>query len=151
MSWTILDTSKLRNIDLFSNLSDNALEKIAAITYSKSYRRSEQIFADGDPGESMYLIIEGEVRISKQIVGLGEEALAILKAGSYFGEMGLLDGQPTSAEAWANRRCILKVIDRQDLLDLMMCVICTLNLPICTNNYVFVQKCNMFKKKTFFH
>ncbi len=114
--WTILDTSKLREIDLFSDLSDRAMESIAALMYTRRFRRGQKIFSDGDPGKAMYIIMSGEVRISKTIPGVGEEALAILKDGSYFGEMGLLEGVPTSADAWANRTCLLSVIDRQDLL-----------------------------------
>lgn len=117
--WTIVDTAKLRQIDLFSDLSERALEELAAITYTREYRRAQKIFADGSPGTAMYLIMKGEVRISKNIPGLGEEALAILKEGSYFGEMGLLEGEATSADAWANKSCVLAVIDRLDLLGLM--------------------------------
>lgn len=119
MNWTIEEPTTLREIDLFSELSDQALSEIAAIMHTERYKRGDQIFGDGEPGRAMYLIAEGEVRISKQIEGLGEEALAILKPGSYFGEMGLLDGAPTSAEAWANRTCVLHAINREELLALM--------------------------------
>lgn len=118
-SWTIVDTNKLRQIDLFSELSERALVELASITYTREIPRGEKIVADGSPGQSMYLIMKGEVRISKNIPGLGEEALAILKEGSYFGEMGLLEGAVTSADVWAARSCVLAVIDRQDLLALM--------------------------------
>lgn len=119
MSWTILDTTKLAEIDLFSGLSNRALEEIAAITYTREVKVGQKVFADGDPGKAMYIIMQGEVRISKTIPGLGEEALAILKEGSYFGEMGMLEGLPTSADAWANKTCVLSTIDRADLLELM--------------------------------
>ncbi len=117
--WTLVDTSTLREIDLFAGLSERALIELAALTYTREYRRAQKIFADGTPGHAMYLILKGEVRISKNIPGLGEEALAILKEGSYFGEMGMLEDELTSADAWAMRSCVLAVIDRKDLLDLM--------------------------------
>lgn len=119
MSWTILDTEKLRQIDLFSQLSEGALEKLAAITYTRPCRRGEKIFSDGEAGQAMYMIMRGEVRISKSIPGLGEEALAILGEGSYFGEMALLEDEPRSADAWASKTCQLTVINKQSLQELM--------------------------------
>jgi CRP/FNR family cyclic AMP-dependent transcriptional regulator len=121
MGWTILDTNKLRQIDLFAGLSELALEKVAAITYTRPCRRGEKIFSDGDPGQAMYMIMQGEVRISKSIPGLGEEALAILGEGSYFGEMSLLEDEEgeRSADAWASKTCQLTVINKADLQDLM--------------------------------
>lgn len=116
MAWTILDTARLRQIDLFTHMPEKSLEELAAITYTRDYRRGEKIFSDGDQGEAMYTILKGEVRISKSIPGLGEEALAILKEGHYFGEMALLDDEPRSADAWAGSTCLLSVISKTDLL-----------------------------------
>ena len=93
--------------------------RILAITDPREFKAGEKVFADGTPGRAMYIIMKGEIRISKTIPGLGEEALAILKAGSYFGEMGMLEGLPTSADAWAAKTCVLSTIDRADLLELM--------------------------------
>lgn len=119
MAWTIIDTEKLRRIDLFSHMSESSLEKIAAIIYTRQYRRGEKIFSDGDEGKAMYMILKGQVRISKTIPGIGEEALAILKQGSYFGEMALLEDEPRSADAWAGKACTLNVIDKGDLMKLI--------------------------------
>lgn len=118
MSWTILDTSKLREIDLFHGLSESALERIATIIYTKEYRRGTKIFGDGEQGRAMYIIQVGEVRISKD-TPVGEECLAVLVPGSYFGEMALLEAVPRSADAWAARQCTLSVIDKDDLMRLM--------------------------------
>jgi CRP-like cAMP-binding protein len=57
------------------------------------------------------MILEGSVRISKQIPGVGEEALAVLKSGTYFGEMALIDGKPRSADAIANDAVTVYSID----------------------------------------
>ena len=53
-------------------------------------------------GSEMYIILEGRVMISKFIPGAGEEALAILERGDFFGEMSLIDGEPRSADARAH-------------------------------------------------
>jgi CRP-like cAMP-binding protein len=68
----------------------------------------------GVPGDKFYFILKGEVRISKIIPGVGEEALVILKKGSYFGEMSLIDNQPRSAHAIVNKPAELMVIERED-------------------------------------
>ena len=68
----------------------------------------------------MYLILSGEVRISKDIPGVGEEALAFLKEGSYFGEMALLgEESPRSANAIASGIVQLAKLDRKDFLELI--------------------------------
>jgi len=59
------------------------------------------------------------VRISKMVPGVGEEALAILEPGSYFGEMALIDDTPRSADATAHMPCTLYVIQKADLEELM--------------------------------
>jgi CRP-like cAMP-binding protein len=77
------------------------------------------IFREGDPGSEFFAILSGKVRISKLVPGIGEEALAILEPGSYFGEMALVDGTPRSAHAIAHLSCRLWAIQKQDLDDLM--------------------------------
>ena len=62
---------------------------------------------------------QGKVRISKMVPGVGEEALAILEPGSYFGEMALIDDTPRSADATAHLACTLYVIQKADLEELM--------------------------------
>ena len=65
------------------------------------------------------LIASGKVRISKMVPGVGEEALAILEPGSYFGEMALIDDTPRSADATAHMPCTLYMIQKADLEELM--------------------------------
>jgi CRP-like cAMP-binding protein len=54
----------------------------------------------------MYVVLEGKVLISKYIPGAGEEALAILERGDFFGEMTLIDGEPRSADARAHEGAV---------------------------------------------
>ena len=60
------------------------------------------IFREGEKGNEMYVVLEGRVMISKYIPGAGEEALAFLERGGYFGEMALIDNEPRSADAKAH-------------------------------------------------
>ena len=68
---------------------------------SRRFRRGEVIFHIGDPGDALFVIVDGEVKISLPSE-TGEEAiLATLRPGDVFGELALLDGAPRSASATA--------------------------------------------------
>ena len=114
-----MDVSRLREIYLFKNLSERVLGEVAALAYTEEVPRGIKIFSEGEPGDRFYLILSGEVRISKTIQGIGEEALAILKEGSYFGEMALIDDAPRSADATTTTRCVFSVIRRNDFEQLL--------------------------------
>src|SRR5881398_1365269 len=110
-----VDPAQLKKIPLFANLTADHLDKVANIATQKQVRANEKIFQEGEVGTEMYLIGAGKVRISKMVPGVGEEALAILESGSYFGEMALIDDTPRSADATANIPCTLYVIQKADL------------------------------------
>ncbi len=114
-----VDAAQLKKIPLFANLTTDHLGKVAAIAAQKQVRANEKIFHEGEVGTEMYLIASGKVRISKMVPGVGEEALAILEPGSYFGEMALIDDTPRSADATAHMPCTLYVIQKADLEELM--------------------------------
>jgi CRP/FNR family cyclic AMP-dependent transcriptional regulator len=105
----------LRKIHLFANLTERELEKIKDICVSETHAKDTILFLEGDPGNRCYLIIKGEVRVSKFIPNIGEEALSVLKAGDYFGEMALIDNFPRSAHAIANTDIEVIVIDKIEL------------------------------------
>lgn len=75
---------------------------LASLSKAKQLPAGEIIFREGEPGDRMYVVLDGQVMISKQIPGVGEEALAFLTRGDYFGEMALIDNQPRSADAKAH-------------------------------------------------
>ncbi len=83
-------------------LSNQELMALATFSRERTYPGGAVIFAEGDTGREMYVVLDGRVRISKFIPGGGEEALAILERGDFFGEMALIDGQPRSADARAH-------------------------------------------------
>ena len=105
----------LRKIHLFDNLTERELEKIQNICVSETHAKDTILFFEGDFGNRCYLITKGAVRISKFIPNIGEEALAVLKAGDYFGEMALIDNFPRSAHAIANTDIELLAIDKTEL------------------------------------
>ncbi|HSB34914.1 MAG TPA: cyclic nucleotide-binding domain-containing protein [Nitrospirota bacterium] len=105
----------LKKISLFENLAAAELGKIGKLVRKEKYAKDTVIFSEGDPGNQCYVITAGEVRISKFIPNIGEEALAVLKAGDYFGEMSLIDNFPRSAHAIANTDIEVLAIGKADL------------------------------------
>jgi CRP/FNR family transcriptional regulator, cyclic AMP receptor protein len=109
----------LSKIGLFSSLQPTYLRRIATLGLEEDYAPDALIFKEGAVGEKVYLIISGAVRISRTVPGMGEEALAVLRAGNHFGEMALIDDFPRSADARAHEACRLFVIRKEDLEDLL--------------------------------
>lgn len=98
---TVESSDKIR---LFreQGLSRRELMTLATFSKEKRFAGGAFLFQEGDKGTEMYVILEGKALISKFIPGGGEEALAILERGDFFGEMSLIDGQPRSADAKAH-------------------------------------------------
>jgi CRP/FNR family transcriptional regulator, cyclic AMP receptor protein len=109
----------LAKIDIFRELHPEGIERLAAICAEETYRVGEVVFKEGDVGDKLYLILDGRVRISREVSGMGEEALAILGPGSAFGEMSLIDDFPRSADARVHERCRLLVLTKSALEDLL--------------------------------
>lgn len=105
----------LKKISLFESLTEDELEEVEKICKPERFGRDTVIFKEGTPGDKCYVIIKGEVRISKFIPNIGEEALAVLKPGDYFGEMALIDNFPRSAHAIANTDTEVIALSKSDL------------------------------------
>lgn len=95
----------LRHVSLFRELEDDELAQVLMVGLVKRYPAGAIILAEGTAGGRLQIIHEGQVRISKVVPGVGEEALAILRPGDFFGEMEFLDGAPASAQAIAHSDC----------------------------------------------
>lgn len=97
-------------------LSGGELSTLANFSQVRRYAGGTVIFHEGDEGQEMYVVLEGKVMISKFIPGGGEEALAILKRGDFFGEMSLIDGEPRSADAKAFQGPVTLVVFNDETL-----------------------------------
>lgn len=110
---------QLSQVQLFSRLKPRALELIAQIATEESHAAGTKLFQHGDAGDKLFLILEGRIRISREVPGMGEEALAVLGPGQVFGEMALLDDSPRSADARVHERCRLLAITKDGFDDLL--------------------------------
>ncbi|MDX2193394.1 MAG: cyclic nucleotide-binding domain-containing protein [Gemmatimonadales bacterium] len=109
-----MDISLLKNTAIFAGLDDDELQRVAEICRPQRYKSAEVIFKEGEPGNRLFIVQEGSVRISRTIPGVGEEALAVLKPGACFGEMAVLDRSERSTDAIANDACLIQTIARPD-------------------------------------
>jgi CRP-like cAMP-binding protein len=106
---------------LFEGIESNLLKEIAPDVQTVRLDPGEVLFREGDPGDSLYLVGKGSVKISKSGRGGEQETIGFIKSGNFFGEMALLDGKPRTAMAVAVEPTILGAVDEstfQHILEL---------------------------------
>ncbi len=104
----------LRQVAIFKDLDDDELASVAEVCRIQEFVSGEFIFKEGEAGNRLYLIVEGEVRVSRDVPGSGEEALAVLKPGALFGEMAVFDRSERSTDAISNGGTKCLTITRSD-------------------------------------
>jgi CRP/FNR family transcriptional regulator, cyclic AMP receptor protein len=106
----------LQSIPLFVSLERDDLNALAGRLREVSVEAGQTVFAQGDEGDSMYVIQTGAVDI---VTGAGKQKVTVasLFKQQYFGELSLLDGAPRSAAAVANRATQLLALDRDDFVE----------------------------------
>ena len=109
----------LAQIGLFNGVPPSHLKRVVAIGVEETYATGAKVFEEGEVGDKLYIILEGKIRISREVSGMGEEALAVLGPGDAFGEMALIDDFPRSADARVHERCRCLVISKEGLEDLL--------------------------------
>jgi len=104
----------LKNVAIIKNLDETELAAVAEVCKEEKQESGAYIFREGEAGNRLYVIVTGEVRISRDVPGSGEEALAVLKPGALFGEMSVFDRSDRSTHAISNGGCTLMTIMRPD-------------------------------------
>ncbi|HYX25405.1 MAG TPA: cyclic nucleotide-binding domain-containing protein, partial [Thermoanaerobaculia bacterium] len=111
-----VDLASKRKLFQEQKLSNLEINFLTSLSRERKYGPNQVIFREGELGNEMYVVLEGRVMISKYIPGAGEEALAFLDRGGYFGEMALIDNEPRSADAKAHEGgAVVLVIPREVL------------------------------------
>ncbi len=104
-----LQRETLGSVPLFSTLDDDEVFRLLQPTESRNYAYGDVIVREGDPGEALFVILSGKVRIDRN-----GEAINVLKAGEVFGEMSLLRNRGRSASVIALDSSELLVLHRRD-------------------------------------
>jgi len=107
-----------RNL-LFRGLSPATLGQIARLCIRRTYARDAVIFSQSDPGDALYGVVTGRVRISASSAAGREIFLNIMEPGDTFGEIALLDGRPRTASASATAPSELLIVTREQFLGLL--------------------------------
>lgn len=104
---------------LFRGLERATVERIAALATRRTYKSDSIVFMRGDPGDALYGVVTGRVRISASAARGKEISLNVMDPGDAFGEIALLDGHPRTAAATTLAPTELIVIRRDQFLDLL--------------------------------
>lgn len=114
------EANYLKQVHIFNSLSEEEIFTLAAVVRKRTFRQGEVIFHRDDPGQVLYVIKEGKVKISLISPDGQEIALVVFGKGEYFGELALLDGRPRSADAIALQRVECLALQRSDFHNAIM-------------------------------
>jgi len=104
----------LKAVEMFARTPEDVLADVAALAEEVRFKAGDTIFAKGDAGESLFVIVQGEVKVHD-----GEQILTRLKDKSVFGELAVLDPEPRSASITAITDTHLLRLDQEAFLELM--------------------------------
>lgn len=111
--------SFLIRVPLFRELSLDELAVLAKPLKVRSLRNGEVLFREGDRGDQMFVVYQGRIVLSKEVVGRVEQVLTTMSPGDFFGEMGLFGGLRRSATATAQTDTVVWELDRDSLQHLV--------------------------------
>jgi CRP/FNR family transcriptional regulator, cyclic AMP receptor protein len=114
------ETSYLKQVSLFANLADEDIQELMSAAKRRTFRAGEVIFHRDDPGQVLYMIKEGKVKICIISPDGQEISLAVFGKGESFGEFALLDGLPRSADAIALEKVECYTLQRSDFHNAIM-------------------------------
>jgi CRP/FNR family cyclic AMP-dependent transcriptional regulator len=104
----------LRGIPLFQHLDDDETRALAALFRERSFPRGSIIVTQGDPGDAMFVIVSGQIKVAVFAEDGREVILSVQSSGGFFGEMALLDDEPRSAHVIAMTDASLLQLRRED-------------------------------------
>jgi CRP/FNR family cyclic AMP-dependent transcriptional regulator len=110
----MVSTAVLKNVPMFAGFPDESLRLLATLVTRKSVSRGTTIMVAGDQTDSLYIVISGRLKVMMSDAEGKEVILAILGSGEFFGEMGLIDDAPRSANVVSIEPCELLCVTKRD-------------------------------------
>lgn len=104
----------LQGVDVFEGVATEQLSYVASVANEVTRGAGSVLFRAGEPPEAMYVVIEGEVRLTR-----GEQVVTVAGPGDAFGTWSLLDDEPQVVDATATTEVTLLRVDRVDFVDLL--------------------------------
>ncbi len=116
MSNVALEQNKafLRRVSLFASLSDAQIEQLAAGSVRRNFPKGRTIVAEGEPSQSLYILLSGRAKVQRSDAEGKEVILAVLGSGECFGEMSLIDDAPRSASVITLESCDFMAINKEN-------------------------------------
>lgn len=112
-------SESLKNIDLFSLLSDSEVEQVNNKLTVKKFKKDEVILQEEDTNEYMYIILTGKVKVIQTKESGKEIILAFHQAGDFFGEVSLIDGKTAPAMVLSAEDSVVALISKKDFFSLL--------------------------------
>lgn len=109
----------LKDVPLFAGLSEDDLHRLSLLLTDRFYRKETVVVSASDPGDALYIVADGDVKVSLSGGSGREIILSTLSAGDFFGEMSLVDGEPRSATVTCTTDAHILRLSRRDFLQLM--------------------------------
>lgn len=114
-----IEIAALRGIPEFSALADTELAYVQQVTRQRHLQRGEVLFLEGDPGERLYYLVSGQVKVFKTSAEGREQVLRLFHSGETFNEVPVFDGGPNPASAMVLEDGIAYVLYRDDIQRLL--------------------------------
>ena len=109
----------LKKTEIFASLTDKEMEQVINKMAVKQFKKNETILYEEDTSEYMYIILLGKVKAVRTTEDGKEIILAMHKAGSFFGEMSMIDGKTAPASVIATEDALIAIISKQDFFSII--------------------------------
>ena len=119
MTSTITPVEALKAQPYFKALEDSELKKLARAVIERSYAKDEVVFLEGEPGQGLYIVREGSVKVYKLSPEGREQILTYTRAGGSFNEVAVFDGGPNPANVSASEPTKLWIVPRLAIMELI--------------------------------
>ncbi len=110
----------LRRVPLLSSLNEQQLETLAAASARRNFPKGRTIVAEGEPSQSLYILLSGRAKVQRSDSEGKEVILAVLGSGDFFGEMSLIDDAPRSASVITLESCDFMSINKDSFKAILM-------------------------------
>jgi len=110
----------LKRVALFSGLTDSQIERLAAGSVRRSFPKGRTIVAEGEPSQSLYVLLSGRAKVQRSDTEGKEVILAVLGPGECFGEMSLIDDAPRSASVITIESCDFMSINKESFKAILL-------------------------------
>lgn len=109
----------LKNIEIFADLSVNELAAVASVTEEAAFDEMEMVFREGEIGDTLFLVLEGEVAVIKDCNAEREFELDSIGPGDYFGDMALFGDDRRSATIRVKKKARFLTLNKQELQEIV--------------------------------